>query len=355
MIEHHGFYFPPHGLIELLESVMFTRDVHIYLHDPLTGAGELPYEQIAVSDKSNLFIIIQTGEGHSHKEFDLLLHKLTVDCNVPTTHIVIYSGCLYDPDSPVYNIGTIATHTGITLDATQPNPAYINDAPTHHYVCLNRMPRWERYQIVKGLLDRNLESYGKITYGSGVEDWERESRLLETFVTPEYAHLFPMTIDADVVDIDGGFDVSHAITGALFNVVTESSFDYQPDIPNYLPGQTLPTLSEKTYKCFIMGQIPLLVAPPHTVQVIREFGFDVFDDLVNHSYDLETNPAARIHQVANEIEKWCNKPLTELVQLKQELKPRFINNLEKLKYRAYNYNADKLKWLEYFRTQGVVS
>lgn len=355
MIEHYGFYFPPYGVMELLESVTFTQNVHFYLHDPLTGAGELPYTKIANSNKNNLFVVIQTGEGHSHKEFDLLLRRLIVECQVPSNQIIIYSGCLYDPDSPVHNIGTIATHTGITLDATPTDPRYLDAAPTHHYVCLNRMPRWERYQIVEALLDRRLESYGKITYGSGVENWERECQLLETFVTPKYAHLFPMKLEENVVDINGGFDVNDAITGALLNIVTESSFDYQPDIPNYLPGQTLPTLSEKTYKAFIMAQIPLLVAPPCTVQVIRDFGFDVFDDLVDHSYDLELDPVARIQQVATEVEKWSKKSLADLYQIKQTLRPRFINNIEKLKDRAYNYKADKPKWLAYFRAQGVVS
>lgn len=58
------------------------------------------------------------------------------------------------------------------------------------------------------------------------------------------------------------------------NIVTETEYDTPPGI-----------VSEKTLMAFAAGQIPIVIGHPGIVQHCRELGFDMFDDLVDTSYD----------------------------------------------------------------------
>lgn len=57
-------------------------------------------------------------------------------------------------------------------------------------------------------------------------------------------------------------------------------------------------ISEKTYKVFNAGQIPILCARKGAIQHLRDLGFDVFDDIINHNhYDQESDWKIRINRM----------------------------------------------------------
>jgi len=62
------------------------------------------------------------------------------------------------------------------------------------------------------------------------------------------------------------------------NIVTETQYNARPGI-----------VTEKTLQAMIAGQIPVIIGHPGIVQDCRELGFDMFDDLVNTSYDWLPN------------------------------------------------------------------
>lgn len=62
-------------------------------------------------------------------------------------------------------------------------------------------------------------------------------------------------------------------------------------------------LSEKTYKVFNAGQIPILCARKHAVKHLRDLGFDVFDDIIDHDYyDSVDNWKIRISRMHNVLD-----------------------------------------------------
>jgi hypothetical protein len=78
---------------------------------------------------------------------------------------------------------------------------------------------------------------------------------------------------------------------SLFHIVAETSVNKS-------------LLSEKTYKIFAVGQIPIMCGPQHAISHLRDIGFDVFDDIVDHSYDNIQDNKARIdamHEVLDYI------------------------------------------------------
>jgi hypothetical protein len=54
-------------------------------------------------------------------------------------------------------------------------------------------------------------------------------------------------------------------------------------------------ITEKTMH-FIFGcNFPIMVSSPDTVDFLRSIGLDMFDDIIDHSYDTILDPAARIN------------------------------------------------------------
>jgi hypothetical protein len=350
-IKHFGFTTPPYGTMDdILNQIDFNGSKIFYIIDPLTGT-ELPYDEIKSLPKENLFVIIQTGEGHSHHFFDKLLNLLINYSCVPASHITTYTGCLYDPESPVNHISMLA-HCSIVLNEI--GSQFKSITPTHHYVCLNREKRWQRYAIVEQLLDRNLDQFGKISYGSAYAP----RAFYDSNVSARYRDRFPMYINENKkVDFDQGYSIeSTDITGAFFNIATESSFESDPKQKMLPKSQIQPTLSEKTYKAFILGQVPILVSPQYTVRATRKLGFDMFDDIVDHDlYDLESDPVKRIKLIVDQIEKICNMSLTDLIKLKEQVYSRLENNFKRLQYLGFNVTEELVQWKSYFKNLGVVN
>lgn len=323
LIKYYGFYNPPVGIISILNLLPLPWNAVFYIVDPLLGK-ELPYEEI--QQEPNPYVIVSTHEGASHRWFDRLIPRL-INSGVKADHIIIRSACLWDPDSPVKNIHTIVDECsdfGSRLENMSPNSA----SPTHHFVCLNRGHRWQRYALVKNILDRKLDFYGRLSYIDLPGDADERFQAL-TKQDVNWDEQRNMT-DPDIV-------------GALVNVVCETAYEPEPGnqqlVHHHRPGMT-----EKSYKCFALMQIPIWVAPYRAVACYRQFGFDVFDDIIDHSYDLEIDPVRRIDMVTEQIEKICQLDYTELHKLKNQLWPRFQQNLRTLENHAHNLNTELPQW-----------
>jgi hypothetical protein len=275
-------------------------------------------------------VIISTQEGASHHWFDRLIPKL-VEHGVAFDHIILRSACLWDPDSPVKRIHTIVDECSDFISGLKDHTPNVND-PSHHFVCLNRLHRWQRYELVKTILDRNLDQFGKLSY-------------IETPTNADARFVFLKRPDVtwqeqrDIEDPE--------IAGAMFNVVTEAAFEPEPGSAR-LVHHNRPGMTEKSYKCFSLYQIPVWLAPYRAVECYRKLGFDVFDDIVDHGYDLEPDPQKRIAMVADQIEKICAMDQPQLAQLKQTLLPRLTKNFKVLESWAFNHNTELPQWQALF-------
>lgn len=79
----------------------------------------------------------------------------------------------------------------------------------------------------------------------------------------------------------------------LTNVVTETQYVERPGI-----------VTEKTLLAMIAEQIPIVIGHPGIVQDCRDLGFDMFDDLVNNTYDHlpnDTRAESALHKNKNLI------------------------------------------------------
>lgn len=84
--------------------------------------------------------------------------------------------------------------------------------------------------------------------------------------------------------------------------------------------------SEKTFKSIAFMSPFVIAAEPGSIKLLREMGYDVFDDIINHDYDEILNPKDRMMALVAEIKRLCNITDAEWSDILFEIYPRLEKN-----------------------------
>lgn len=228
---------------------------------------------------------------------------------------------------------------------------------THIFNSLQRLVWGREHRLIltyflhkKGLLD-----FGVVSCGSGESDeqFDQVISAMGANAPKDFVDVLPLTVD-DNVDIETTDTNGHRNNpgfDSIINVVSESSFNkFKSKILNgldYRIGWSRFFFTEKTAKFINCNQLPLFMAPHGYVGRLRELGFDVFDDIINHDYDFEIDPDVRIEMISDELER-LTQNIDSIINQK-DLENRFRMNrfiLEKLsRVRVKKYNTQLRKFL----------
>jgi hypothetical protein len=97
------------------------------------------------------------------------------------------------------------------------------------------------------------------------------------------------------------------------NIVTESTF---------IDSELVVHITEKSFRPFYFYQFPIFVASHHHVKHLKEiYGFDMFEDIINHSYDDLVNHRDRFFEIIKEIKR--------LNEDKENIKEFYKNNYDR--------------------------
>ncbi|MDA8842171.1 hypothetical protein N9N08_00665 [bacterium] len=217
-----------------------------------------------------------------------------------------------------------------------------------HFISLARFARSERIEFTNKILDSFLRYKGRFSCGWGdtIDNpmiWHKDSAVWS--LIPHHLHkYYPITLGDD---LDDQHKLQDHITDNVINVVLEAETGHNPacykiqsDIrPNWekTAGRFLTVYSdrimatEKTTKVFAMNQIPIFLGPPALVFTLNHLGFDMFEDLVDHSYDKKDSLETRIDLLSEELKRLCSKPLSELNNYLEENKDRLKANQDHCK------------------------
>jgi hypothetical protein len=158
---------------------------------------------------------------------------------------------------------------------------------TYTFSCLNRRITDERIFTVQALRDYNLLDYGYVTVAGLI---------------------LPLTSKSDLThytDKFSGFERhNHWIDGIGYSSNVANYLYIQQNIKSSIniSVETLMTPffpTEKSFLGFFTKQIPIILAEPGCINKLRQEGFDVFDDIIDHSYDTINNWQERINQAIN--------------------------------------------------------
>jgi hypothetical protein len=100
-------------------------------------------------------------------------------------------------------------------------------------------------------------------------------------------------------------DLDQVIVDSCISLVIETYFDW-PDIVAF---------SEKIFRALQLPRPVMLYSMPGSVAVLRKYGFDVWDDIIDHEYDSEPNQIQRQIQILDQL---CQ--LRDLTYTDQQLK-----------------------------------
>lgn len=181
------------------------------------------------------------------------------------------------------------------------------------FICLNRNVRDHRIVNLSYLFGSGYNNHGVISYlGKSLAryqhepaefldriSWEFDERhdLARSSIIKGYRQLISPTnflpdryeiykiYGKSVNDNFGNFNsrLRSLYRDSFVEIVSESSFT----APGYM-------LTEKTAHSFFGCNFPIILSGQGAVAHLKDVGFDMFDDVVNHSYDQLTNPFDRI-------------------------------------------------------------
>lgn len=110
-------------------------------------------------------------------------------------------------------------------------------------------------------------------------------------------------------------------------------------------------ISEVIFKAIVFMHPFMIIGQPRTLEVLREWGFDTFDDVFDNSYDLEDDMFKRIEMVLQQMEIINQLSPEELKEKTLELKDRLVYNKNRyfsteFKEITKSYFEDVYNWLD---------
>ena len=174
-----------------------------------------------------------------------------------------------------------------------------------HFCFLNNRPTAQRKELFYFFQNNNLLKQSYASYLNNSSRGFKKDEIEQPFKNFEEAKIH--------YDIGPEIGYFYPVTNFLFDVCVET---YCTE--GYIG------LTEKSLKPFLWGHIPLIYGPAGTYRHLESLGFDVFKNLIDTSFDIETNHNLRMKRFQQEIIRLSKIPLTNYSAI--QLQQRFINN-----------------------------
>jgi len=189
---------------------------------------------------------------------------------------------------------------------------------------LNNRPTKQRKELFYFFKDNQLLDLSYASYNNN-----SRRGYMEDEIEQPYKNFLEDKVHRDIGPEVGNF---YPVHNFLFDVCAET---YSTE--NYIG------LTEKSIKPFLWGYIPLIYGPAGTYQYLKNLGFDVFDNIVDTSFDNESNHDRRMWRFQQEVLRLSKIPLTEydIVQLES----RFNHN-RNVYLKNVQRSLNTLNWIE---------
>ena len=126
-----------------------------------------------------------------------------------------------------------------------------------------------------------------------------------------------------------------------------TNFDEAADSLVYVPTETVYFgrrlhITEKTFKAIALEMPFVLVAPAHSLQYMRSYGFQTFKGIFDESYDEETDDIKRIEKIIKLLKDLNSLTIRERQQIHRACLPIVEHNFEHF----YGTDFEKILWVE---------
>lgn len=196
---------------------------------------------------------------------------------------------------------------------------------SYSYCCLNRSFNQPRQYLIDKLEQFDLTQYGYVTthYGFNTE-YNQDSFILKNFnlKTQKPDRVYSIYNNLDVTLTTKNFiHILNNIPG-IINISVESS-----NPKNHL--NSIRSISEKSIQPYFCLKLPIVIGHKNTIRDHKNEGLDVFDDIIDHSYD-----EVDYYDYQNKVDQAISKNVNILkdITLDDNLKKRLIQNQNYLVY-----------------------
>ena len=247
-------------------------------------------------------------------------------------------------------------------DITNQRHAYKKTSPilvknfdsNHTFLSLNRNPRAGRYYSLLLTFGLNLEKYGLISCMFQEQAHSLDQRFNWKFTNEQQDIRHVMNIGmnklqhtqlaiTDTVDIYGGG-------------WNNNSANFNNKLSKYYKETFIEIINETSYveKCFVTSEkttnsilgccFPIWLSSPGTVKFYRDMGMDVFDDIIDHSYDTIDNPIDRMNAAITRNKALLTDP-DAVKSLWKQNTVRFLKNVYFIKKTIFEFYQDRAEKL----------
>lgn len=118
---------------------------------------------------------------------------------------------------------------------------------------------------------------------------------------------------------------------SLIDVVSESYVDFSTHF------------SEKTYKPLLHKKVFLTYAGPYYYETLSEFGFELYNELFDYSFDKVEDKNERLELFFQELKKVNRIPFDEVKYIIESINPKIMRNHDRLKLVDSEFNKIKTR------------
>lgn len=121
---------------------------------------------------------------------------------------------------------------------------------------------------------------------------------------------------------------------SFINIISETTFD----------NVGLPFTSEKSYFSFYFKNPVIILGDKNLVDLFRKKGYDVFDDIIDHSYDTIGDSNERRKYIVYSIKKFIQQypKIDDINKLYKDIEPRLEYNRQLLLNKDYSQTLNNI-------------
>lgn len=344
------YYIVDHGGHQLEELFIDKRDGNnIISMEPFDeGMKEL------LRTQKNLFLMFLTEHEPDCEYSFKYLHDYLLENEIPQEKVYVVNNNAKLNDYKVscnskiniYSLQFIP-HSSTKVLVKIGGNEFIENKEGKFFMCFNKSPKVHRYALLCLLKKYNL--LNDINW-SLVPSWNSQPRgdfykkIFDEYERNELSNEIEYFYNIDIKRSDyeedkGWFNPYQNINTSEFPIwqhIPEYMKNYESSYVNivtesmFLDELNNIHISEKSFRPFYYYQFPLILSTSGHIRKMKDrYGFDFYDDIINHSYDEEPNQSNRLEMFIREIKR-LNGMKSQLVEYYKDNKDRFELNKKKV-------------------------
>jgi hypothetical protein len=200
-------------------------------------------------------------------------------------------------------------------------------SPTQTFISPNRIVAGKRdhrvlflYNVFKKQLEHNWISAPRVCNYENVDI---------SVIAQKYCNIYP-----DIEQVFNRAPLPKLFPGEDTQLMSScwlTNFNEVADSLMYVPTETVyfgrrTHITEKTFKAIALEMPFILVAPAGSLEYMRSYGFRTFGNVIDESYDSETDDVRRIERVAKLLKELDNLTVAERWRLHEAMLPTIEHN-----------------------------